>query len=178
VIVRDLVELACAAPAPHGARPWRFVYLSSAESRQRLGDAMAGAWLADLVTEDVPAVEVDRLFRRSMRQLTEAPVLLLSCIIEDESRAWPDERRRRAERDMFVQSLGAALQNMLLAAVERGLAGYIKGAPLFCQDAVTDGLELPEGWTPAFLVLLGYPDPAVRSPERPRLSLEDVMTEV
>jgi coenzyme F420-0:L-glutamate ligase/coenzyme F420-1:gamma-L-glutamate ligase len=56
---------------------------------------------------------------------------------------------------MFVQSLGAALQNILLAGAERGLASYLKGAPLFCRDAVTGALRLPAGWEPTFLVLLG-----------------------
>ena len=55
---------------------------------------------------------------------------------------------------MFVQSLGAALQNLLLAAADYGLAGYFKGAPLFCPDAVRGALDLPGDWHPSFLVLL------------------------
>lgn len=78
---------------------------------------------------------------------------------------------------MFVQSLGAALQNMLLAAVERGLVGYIKGAPLFCATAVREALELPDGWEPAFLVLLGHPEEGFEPPPRTEIEVGDVMVE-
>jgi nitroreductase len=78
---------------------------------------------------------------------------------------------------MFVQSLGAALQNILLAAFERGIVGYLKGAPLFCADAVREALDLPGDWHPGFLVLLGYPAPGARPSERPQLKLEEFLVE-
>jgi len=170
-LVRDLVEAACAAPAPHHSRPWRFVDVRP-ETRARLADAMADAWRADSDDDAAePAVA------RSRRQVTDAPVLLLACLDLKGARPWPDERRRSAERDMFVQSLGAALQNLLLAAHARGLAGYLKGAPLFCRDAVAAALDLPPGWEPAFLVLLGYPRDGAQPPPRPPLALDDLLAE-
>jgi len=166
--VEHLVALACAAPAPHHSRPWRFVHVRTQHARDRLADAMTGAWRADLERDAKPVLELAALLRKSQAQLAEAPVLLLACLSLDAERAWPDEKRRRAERDMFVQSLGAALQNLLLAAGEAGLAGYLKGAPLFCADAVREALDLPTDWEPTFLVLLGYPqedtDPRLRDP--------------
>jgi F420 biosynthesis protein FbiB-like protein len=120
---------------------------------------MAAAWRADSSPPDPAA-------RRSRRQVDEAPLLLLACLDLAGARDWPDERRRVAERDMFVQSLGAALQNLLLAAHALGLAGYLKGAPLFCPDHVRAALDLPAAWQPAFLVLLGYPAPGLDLPPR------------
>lgn len=166
-LVDELVEAACAAPAPHHSRPWRFVQVRP-ETRPRLAEAMADAWRADGPVDDA-AVE------RSHRQLTDAPVLLLACLDLEDARPWPDDRRRLAERDMFVQSLGAGLQNLLLAAHARGLAGYLKGAPLFCRDAVTAALDLPSGWETAFLVLLGYPEPGAQPPPRPPVASRDFL---
>ena len=156
--VERLVAIACTAPAPHHSRPWRFVHVASASARERLADAMADAWRADLERARESVHTIDRLLKRSRSQVTEAPTLLLACLALDEVRRWPDKTRRLAERDMFVQSLGAALQNLLLAAADYGLAGYLKGAPLFCPDAVREALDLPPDWHPTFLVLLGYPD--------------------
>jgi len=155
-VIRELVALACKAPAPHHSRPWRFVQVMSPEGREALADAMSESWLKDMSKEDRSVLEVEKLISRSRAQVIEAPALLLSCLALDEAKSWPDERRKSAERDMFVQSLGAALQNLLLAAVERGLAGYLKGATLFCAPAIKEALELPDDWQPAFLVLLGY----------------------
>jgi len=174
-VVRELVALACAAPAPHGSRPWRFVYVASAAARERLIDAMTAAWRADLQRDGQPPNTVAKLLARSRRQLAGAPSLLLACLSLVDARAWPDRPRRLAERDMFLQSLGAALQNLLLAAHARGLAGYLKGAPLFCQEAVARALELPPDCEPAFLVLLGYPAQGAEPPLRSPVHTDDLL---
>jgi len=176
-VVRELVALACTAPAPHHSRPWRFVHVASDEARDRLTDAMTEAWVADMQAEGRSVHEVQKLVERSRRQIAEAPVILLSCLALDETRPWPDETRRAAERDMFVQSLGAALQNLLLAAPEHGLAGYLKGAPLFCGPAIRAALALPADWQPAFLVLLGYPQPGFEPPQRGEVELGEYLAE-
>jgi coenzyme F420-0:L-glutamate ligase/coenzyme F420-1:gamma-L-glutamate ligase len=136
---------------------------------------MAESWLSDLVAEDRSVTETDRLISRSRSQVLDAPALLVACLALDETREWPDDRRRVAERDMFVQSLGAALQNVLLGAVERGLVGYLKGAPLFCADAISEALELPVGWEPTFLVLLGYPEERFEPPPRTAIEIGDFL---
>ncbi len=90
--VRDLVALACAAPAPHHSRPWRFVHVSSAAARERLAEAMAQAWLADLQRDGASVREIDRLLRRSRAQITQAPVLLLSCLVLETARMFYREQ--------------------------------------------------------------------------------------
>ncbi len=172
--VERLVVLACTAPAPHHSRPWRFVQVGS-ETRERLADAMGEAWRADLEREAKSVHTIDRLLRRSHAQLVESPVLLLACVSLADSHRWPDGQRRLAERDMFVQSLGAALQNLLLAAGESGLAGYLKGAPLFCGPAVRSALDLPADWEPTFLVLLGYPEKNAEPPPRDAIDVEQFL---
>jgi F420 biosynthesis protein FbiB-like protein len=175
-LVGELIGAACAAPAPHHDRPWRFVEVIR-ETRPRVIEAMAAAWRTDLEADRWPAETIDSLLARSRRQLAEAPLLVLACLSAERAREWPDERRRLAERDMFVQSLGAALQNLLLAAHSHGLGGYVKGAPLFCQAAVAGALDLPPAWEPAFLVLLGYPAGDLRPAFRPAIRVDDFLVE-
>lgn len=175
-LVQELIAAACTAPAPHRTRPWRFIHVISRDSRTRLAEALERAWRADMERDGSPMDGLEARIARSRRQLLEAPVLLLACLALEGAHPWPDERRRRAERDMFMQSLGASLQNLLLAAHSRGLAAYLKGAPLFCPQAVASALQLPPGWEPAFFVLLGYPAQGFVSPPRPDLRLEDFLT--
>jgi coenzyme F420-0:L-glutamate ligase/coenzyme F420-1:gamma-L-glutamate ligase len=172
--VHELIAAACAAPAPHHSRPGRFVEVRR-ETRPRLAEAMAAAWRADAAADGRETAALAAALTRSRKQMDEAPLLLLACLETEGARDWPDERRRAAERDMFMQSLGAALQNLLLAAHARGLGGYLKGAPLFCQSAVAEALTLPDGWQPAFLVLLGYPAEAAAPPPRPEPRAEDFL---
>jgi len=175
-LVRGLIDAACAAPAPHHSHPCRFVEIRP-ETRLRLIEAMAAAWRADLEADGKPPQAIKRHLARSRRQLTDAPLLLLACLAEEGAHDWPDGRRRTAERDMYVQSLGAALQNLLLAAHARGLGGYLKGAPLFCRAAVAEALDLPNAWQPAFLVLLGYPVKGAQPPRRPAIRTGDFLIE-
>ena len=155
-VLRELIELACAAPAPHHTRPWQFVLVGK-ESRPRLAQAMTDAWRVDLEADGAPPERIEELARRSQRRLLSAPALLLAGLHLGGARRWPDHQRRLAERDMFVQSLGAALQNLALAAHERGLGCCVLGSPLFCQDAVRQALRLAPEVEPLFLVMLGYP---------------------
>lgn len=175
-IIQELVRMACAAPAPHHTRPWRFVAVRP-ETRARLATAMTDAWRRGLTADGAPPERVEQLTERSQRRIESAPTLLLAGIDLTGARQWPDAARRAAERDMFVQSLGAALQNLLLAAHANGLGGYVLGSPLFCQPAVREALALPPEIEPLFLVMLGYP-PAGHAPQpRPDTPLEDVLSE-
>jgi coenzyme F420-0:L-glutamate ligase/coenzyme F420-1:gamma-L-glutamate ligase len=173
-IVRELIAAAVAAPAPHHSRPWRFVEVGP-EARPRLIEAMTAAWRADAASDGLSDSRIEGALRRSRKQMADAPLLLLACIELGSARSWPDDRRRAAERDMYMQSLGAALQNLLLAAHVRGLGGYLKGAPLFCQAAVAEALALPDGLQPAFLVLLGYPAEGAGPPTRPDARVDDFL---
>ena len=47
---------------------------------------------------------------------------------------------------MAQQSVGAGMQNLMLAAHALGLASYWISAPLFAADAVREALELPAGF--------------------------------
>ena len=128
-----------------------------------------------MAKEDRSVLEAQALIAKSRAQVTGAPALLVACLELSGAKRWPDARHRAAERDMFVQSLGAALQNILLAAVERGLVAYLKGAPLFCAPAIREALDLPEDWEPAFLVLLGYAEEGFTAPVRARVDVREFL---
>lgn len=176
-LVREAVAAACTAPAPHHTRPWRFVAISSAEERERLAAAMGQRWRQDLEGDGLPEARIQALLDGSRRQLLAAPALVLCCLVAEGLRQWPDQRRQAAEWQMAVQSMGAALQNLLLAAHALGLASYWISAPLFCPEAVRGALALPSSFHPQALVALGYPDPNAQPRPRPSLDLGAVLLE-
>ena len=169
--VRALVALALVAPAPHHTRPWRFVHVCP-ETREALAGAMGNAWQQDMQRDGVPAEQQARALARSRRQLLEAPTLLLGCIVGEGLRTWPDDRRDRAEWTMAAHSFGAALQNLLLGAHDRGLAAYWISAPLYAQDAVRAALNLDAGWRPQACIALGHRTEAYAPFPRPEPDLE------
>jgi hypothetical protein len=75
---------------------------------------------------------------------------------------------------MALLSLGAAVENLMLAAADAGRASCGGAAPLFSPDAARDALDLPEEWLPHACVLVGHPDPAYRGRVRPPIPLDDL----
>ncbi len=114
-----IVEAACLAPAPHHSRPWRFVVVDTDDAKQALAHGMGERWRRDLTADGVPAARVDELVDASHDKLVRAPAFVVGCLTWDGLDRYPDERRQRAEWGMALLSLGAAVENLMLAATDR-----------------------------------------------------------
>jgi F420 biosynthesis protein FbiB-like protein len=171
-----LVEAACLAPAPHHSRPWRFVVVDTDAAKRDLASGMGERWRRDLAGDGVDPARVDELVSASHRKLVDAPAMVLGCLTWDGLDRYPDAARRRAEWGMALLSLGAAVENLMLAAAEAALASCWVAAPIFCPEEARDALALPAEWLPHALVLLGHPDPAYRGRARPPVPLDELRT--
>ena len=100
--------------------------------------------------------------------------MVLGCLTWDGLDRYPDETRRRAEWGMALLSLGAAVENLMVAAADAGLASCWVAAPIFCPEASRDALALPDEWLPHALVLVGYAAPTYVGRQRPPIPLEDL----
>jgi coenzyme F420-0:L-glutamate ligase / coenzyme F420-1:gamma-L-glutamate ligase len=169
-----LVEAACVAPAPHHSRPWRFAVVDSNAGKAALADGMGERWQRDLTADSVEPGRIDELVDASRTKITTAPALVLACMTWDGLDRYPDEARQRAEWGMALLSLGAAVENLMLAAAAAGLASCWVAAPIFCPDEARDALDLPAEWSPQALVLVGHPDAAYQPRIRPAVPLDDL----
>jgi F420 biosynthesis protein FbiB-like protein len=175
-VLDALVEAACVAPAPHHSRPWRFVIVDSDAGKEALARGMGARWRADLEGDGVDVDRIDELVDASHRKLVGAPALVLGCLTWDGLDRYPDAARQRAEWGMALLSLGAAVENLMLAAAAHGYASCWVAAPIFCPEAARDALALPDDWLPHALVMVGRPDPAYVGRERPPVPLADLRT--
>jgi coenzyme F420-0:L-glutamate ligase/coenzyme F420-1:gamma-L-glutamate ligase len=155
-VVRRAVATALTAPAPHHSEPWRFVILSSAAARAALLDAMREAWIADLRRDGFTQEQIGRRVRRG-EPLRLAPLIVVPCLVTDAAHDYPDERRGRAEQAMFTVSMGAAVQNLLIALAVDGLGSAWISSTLFCQDVAARAMDLPDGWRPMGAIAVGRP---------------------
>jgi coenzyme F420-0:L-glutamate ligase/coenzyme F420-1:gamma-L-glutamate ligase len=169
-----LVEAACLAPAPHHSRPWRFVTVVTPDAKVLLAEGMGRRWRSDLLADGVDRARVDDLVATSQQKLARAPALVIGCLTWDGLDRYPDEARRRAEWGMALLSLGAAVENLMLAATHVGLASCWVAAPIFCPEEARDALALDAAWLPHALVLVGHPDPTYAPRERPAVPLDDL----
>jgi coenzyme F420-0:L-glutamate ligase/coenzyme F420-1:gamma-L-glutamate ligase len=169
-----IVDAACLAPAPHHSRPWRFVVVDTDAAKHALAHGMGERWRTDLVADGVAAERVDELVAASHEKLVRAPAFVVGCLTWNGLDRYPDERRQRAEWGMALLSLGAAVENLMLTATDRGLASCWVAAPIFCPEEARDALALPVEWLPHALVLVGRPDPAYVGRTRPPVPLDEI----
>jgi coenzyme F420-0:L-glutamate ligase/coenzyme F420-1:gamma-L-glutamate ligase len=158
------LEAAGWAPSAHNAQPWRFLVLTDESVKQALAEAMADAWTADMAKDGV-TIETQKR-KASIERFTHAPALIVACLTMEDMKVYPDEKRQRSERDLAMQSLGAAIQNMLLTAHTEGLGACWFSAPSFCKETVRKALKIPEMVEPQALIALGYAAEKPQAPQR------------
>lgn len=169
-VLQRAVAAAVTAPAPHHTTPWRFVFVDTDEARSALLTAMRRAWIDDLTGDGVGPEVIARRTATSDALLGAAPYVVVPCLVPAGAHSYPDERRARAEREMFVVAMGAAVENFLVALAASGLGSCWVSSTMFCPGPVRRALGLPDGWDPMGAVAIGKPahDPPPRPPRDPR----------
>jgi F420 biosynthesis protein FbiB-like protein len=166
-LIRKVLTAAGWAPSAHNAQPWRFIVLVDAQVKKRLAEAMAEAWAADMA-KDGRSIEPET-FKLQVGRFAGAPVLVLACFSMEGMIKFPDGQRQSYERDLAIQSLAAAVENLLLAAHALGLGACWFCAPAFCKDTVREVLGIPAEVEPQALIAMGYP--AEKPPVPPKRQL-------
>jgi coenzyme F420-0:L-glutamate ligase/coenzyme F420-1:gamma-L-glutamate ligase len=167
-LVLEVLEAAVWAPSAHNAQPWRFIVVSDSAVKKRLAEAMTACWAEDLAKDGRTIETSEREFKT--RRFSNTPVLIVACLSMEGMRKFPDEKRQGFERDLAMQSFGAALQNLLLAAYADGLGACWFSAPGFCKATVRKVLKIPETIEPQAIITMGYPDEKLPVPSRKKLA--------
>jgi len=139
-----LLEAAVRAPNHHLTEPWRFVVLTG-QALEDLGEAMGeGARRQHAEAHDLEMrVQVERARPRR------APVIVAVVYV-------PSTHPRALEvEDRYA--VGAAIENLLLAAHATGLAAHLRTGAAAQDPSVREYLGLKDGEEVATFVYLGYP---------------------
>jgi coenzyme F420-0:L-glutamate ligase/coenzyme F420-1:gamma-L-glutamate ligase len=166
-IVERLLTAATWAPSAHNRQPWRFAVIKDDNTKEHLADAMNAVLRTDLAADGLPPDQIAAQASRRRARLTRAPILILLCMTMADMDDYPDDKRRRAEWIMAMQSVALAGQNLLLAAHAEGLGACWLCAPLFCPEVVRDTLRLPQDWEPQAFISLGWPDESRQKERQP-----------
>ncbi|MBN1202757.1 MAG: nitroreductase family protein [Anaerolineae bacterium] len=156
-VLRRILDAARWAPSAHNVQPWRFAVVAGSEWRERLAVAMSEHLRADLAADGLPAGRIEQHVERAYRRVVDAPVVIMLCLSMADMPQYDEDHLQHAEWIMGVQSVAAAVQNLLLAAHVEGLGVCWRCAPLYCPDEIRDVLSLPEDWEVQGMLTLGYP---------------------
>lgn len=164
-----IITAGIAAPSGKNKQPWRFVVVESEGEKARMCQAFKNG--IDAWADDDP--EGARWTRHTLSIVEQAPVTI-AVIATDSAHPPVDDHRfdYRVGDIVDIQSIGAAIQNMLLAAWEMGIGSlWICDSFGAYQDLVeyfeADGLLVA-------LVSFGIADQSPAA--RPRNALEEVTT--
>ena len=176
--IREMVRLASLAPSPNNQQPWRFIAVTRRPLLQEMADAVRarlGSLLPKPLTEDA---------RRAAQRVewfstffADAPLVMavtrqpyqsvIARAVAGSSLSAADINAMRGHPD--VQSIGAAIEHLLLAATELGYGSCWLSGPLIAREALEAllGVEAPEQL--AALVAVGVPavDPAIGHDRKP-----------
>lgn len=135
--IRYLLESAIAAPSAGNIQPWRFTVVKTLDAREKLAAALRQRWA------------------------TAAPVVI---VVSLDPRPCSARYSDRGEQLYAIQDTASATENILLAAVDRGLAACWIGA--FDEDAVREAVGLVAPITPVAIVPVGYSAESAGRPAR------------
>ncbi len=145
-VLAQVLDAATYAPSRMNSQPWHF-HVASGDARARVAEVMAmtTAYLEEYI--DALGPEGVEHAARFYADLGAAPIVIgvASTITEDCNEA----------RDNAI-SVGAAVQNVLLAIHGAGLAGCSISSPHWVRDRLGDVFDLKDGWEIVSLIVLGY----------------------
>ncbi len=151
--IEQAIRAALCAPDHRALQPWRYLVVSGA-ARERLAAIYVASQQA--AQPQRSAAEIERLRQQPLR----APTLIVAILRPSQDAAVP----------MHEQwlSMGAAVQNLLLALHAQGFAAIWRTGALATDAAVRSALGVQAEESIAALVYVGSPPPAPRRAERPQ----------
>jgi len=144
-----LLEAACRAPSAGNLQPWFFYVVEDKSKREQLARAALGQGF-----------------------IASAPLCIVVCAIPKQSARVYGERGAHL---YCLQDTAAAVQNILLAAVDLGLGACWVGA--FDENEVSRVLKMPPEHRPVAIIPVGYPVAETSAPT-PRRSVNEVCARV
>lgn len=156
-----ILDMGLQAPSGVNFQPWYFVVIRSKEQMEKLLAVMGHVsddLVDNLTTRFANNPEVAEESLRFIRMLGNAPVCILAF------RNKPDYTK---SDETIVQSVSAAMENILLAAVDRGLGGCWMTAPIETRDgaALRDTFAPGKGALVAMMTI-GHPAKVPPAPKR------------
>lgn len=159
-LLEGLIRIAATAPNHHRTFPWRFRIITG-EGRRGLGEAVASDLASDLFgdltggsTSGVDAARVAKARTKYLR----APVMVAVA-----SRAGEDATTTIENRD----AVAAAIQTLLLAATDEGLASLWSTGAAVTSPSVARFCGFDPSDAIVGLVYLGWPTAQLDDIERP-----------
>ncbi|MEN6357992.1 MAG: nitroreductase family protein [Armatimonadota bacterium] len=162
--LKEMVRLAGLAPSVNNSQPWKFIAITNRSLLKEMADAVHMA-----VEQCLPICgdEKEKHAREQVEWFStffgDAPAVIavIQCpyeaIVDDALKhsgmSHNDVNALRGHPD--IESIGAAIENLILAAVDMGYGACWLSGPLIARQALEECVGIGENWRLAAMVALG-----------------------
>ena len=160
--LQDIVDAALMAPSTVNFQPWYFVVLQDEQALQEATDIMkiaAERLKPDLEARFASHPEVIAATTKFISSLGAAPACVLAFQYKTE---YPPQQTMP-----IMQSVAAAIENLILMAWSKGIGSCWMTAATVCQvDQELHDRFAPDKGPLVAMITLGYPDETPKAPKR------------
>ena len=160
--IAEVIQSGMRAPSAKNRQPWRFIVVQGREKEEMLDAFRRGIRRS---REHIAGAE------HTAEVMAEAPVILLVIDALGKSILAGQTPEERVSEICDVQSIGAAIQNMLLTAEDKGIGSLWICDIFFAYPELSRWLDREGGLVAA--VALGLPNEAPGA--RPRRSFQEIV---
>ncbi|WP_053956506.1 nitroreductase family protein [Inediibacterium massiliense] len=183
--IHKIIEAATFAPSGKNIQNWRFVVISNKEKIKQIANIIENknADLATHLENEEEKVKFTK-FVKYATFFTKAPVLILvyagpyeatGLDVLKKIKAPTDEIHDLLKRSPLIQSVGAAMENIMLSATHLGYGTCWMTSQNYAAKEIEDFVGFKEeGYFLAAMTPLGVPDGEPKSPSRK--PIQEVMT--
>ena len=161
--LREIIRRAGMAPSINNSQPWKFLIISNKELLAKMAEGVTYS-LSSLPAKgaDDPNSNVLSRVEWFSTFFEEAPVLIALLMkpyisVAEQGTAISHEEINQMRNYPDMQTAGAAVQNILLSAVDFGLGACWMSAPLVAQEKLEGLLKVQDPWKLITFVALGHP---------------------
>ncbi|MAG39763.1 hypothetical protein CMI41_02245 [Candidatus Pacearchaeota archaeon] len=172
-VLKKLVNNAAKAPSASNAQPWRFYVISSSKKRDQIA-AWTNETFKKIIKDKSPkksnmkTKEIQRIAEKFYDNLGDAPNIILVY------------RKKERNEESYIRpndisSVSAAVQNLILSAVEEKLGtcwvGTLKGS----EKNLAKLLDIPSSHEIIASIIIGYPKKGSKVLLRKKKKLNEVL---
>lgn len=164
--VKKIINAARVAPSSSNGQMWHFKVIYNADMKQKLKQAISNKYDEILSWHEAKGNEPKiKFYKEYSTFFTDAPVNIAvlmeykTSVIEEiyRKKGVPEEEIQRCRPNPNLQSVGGAIENLLLMAHEMGYGACWLTAPLYAYKELEEILETKEPYQLVAFVCLGSP---------------------
>ena len=176
-----LVKFAGLAPSPHNEQMWHFKVVTNDKTKGEMAQVVLKE-LDRLFSSGSPDATTVEQIKKFSTFFKDAPVVIavlmkpyrsvISRVLDDIEMTHAEVNELRGHPD--IQAIGAAIENLLLAATDMGYGSCWLSGPMVARKSLEELLEVSEPWRMEALVTVGHP--TVKPKARTRKDVDEIVT--